>query len=206
MGMNALQFGLALAERTPLQLSGSLFAAVALILRERKNGPEVLLIQRAQSASDPWSGHLAFPGGRRHAEDEALDETARRETLEELGFDLRLVATPLGALDHVPAPRATPARGLVIAPFVFALHCEPDVRPNQREVERVLWVELSPLLRGVRDTHIEVEHDGQRRLMPGYQVEERVLWGMSYRMLNSLLLLTGHWSPPTSQPPDTRAA
>ena len=45
-------------------------AAVAVILREvSRLAAEVLFIKRAEKAGDPWSGHMAFPGGHRDAED-----------------------------------------------------------------------------------------------------------------------------------------
>lgn len=189
MGVSALQFGRSLAGHSPRLLSGAHFAAVALVLRERKSELEVLLIQRALSEVDPWSGHLAFPGGRQDSADEPLHETARRETMEELGFDLDRVAQRLGALDHLQA-RPSLAAGMVIAPFVYLLHTEPEITPDTREVERVLWLELTPVVSGTRDAQFPVERGGVRVHMPGYQVEDRVLWGMSYQMLKSLLHLS----------------
>jgi 8-oxo-dGTP pyrophosphatase MutT (NUDIX family) len=178
-----------LAGHNPRLLSGAKFAAVALVLRERKSELEVLLIQRALSEADPWSGHLAFPGGRQDSAEELLHETARRETLEELGFDLERVATRLGALDHLQT-RPAQATGMVIAPYVYLLHTEPQIVPDAREVERVLWLELGALLEGSHDTQFELEREGARLSMPGYRVEDRVLWGMSYQMLRSLLQLS----------------
>jgi 8-oxo-dGTP pyrophosphatase MutT (NUDIX family) len=158
---------------------------VALVLREQKNGPEVLIIERAHVAGDPWSGHLAFPGGRRDAGDPSLQHTAVRETFEELGLDLTSHAEPLGDMDPVLAG------SLLVAPFVFALSGhEPDgpaLSPDPREVRRQFWVPLLPLLQGEHRTTFYVERDGAAQRVPGYQVADRVLWGMSYRMLQSLL-------------------
>src|SRR6476646_9126644 len=67
-------------------------AAVAAIMRERNGRAEILFIKRAERESDPWSGHMAFPGGRREPSDETLLHTARRETLEEVGLDLASAA------------------------------------------------------------------------------------------------------------------
>src|SRR5829696_5060960 len=63
-------------------------AAVALVLREGSEGPELLVIKRSEAEHDHWSGHLALPGGRVEAEDESLLATAVRETREEVGLDL----------------------------------------------------------------------------------------------------------------------
>src|SRR4051812_3842337 len=55
-------------------------AAVAAILRDAAEGPEILFIRRAEHPQDPWSGHMAFPGGREEPGDADLLETAIRET------------------------------------------------------------------------------------------------------------------------------
>src|ERR1035437_8323829 len=65
-------------------------AAVALILRETVDGEvELLFIKRAARGDDPWSGQIALPGGRHQASDQSLEDTAVRETLEEVGLELR---------------------------------------------------------------------------------------------------------------------
>ena len=54
-------------------------AAVAILIRcGERDEPEVLFIQRAEYEGYPWSGHIAFPGGREEPGDESLFETAIR--------------------------------------------------------------------------------------------------------------------------------
>ncbi|KAI1309940.1 hypothetical protein EDD11_003955 [Mortierella claussenii] len=67
----------------------------------RTGVPEVLFIERATRKTDRWSGHVALPGGKREEADEDDQETAARETLEEIGLDLSDLAQfrCLGALD-----------------------------------------------------------------------------------------------------------
>ncbi|MGB5283894.1 MAG: NUDIX domain-containing protein, partial [Polyangiales bacterium] len=78
-----------LDERAPRELAEhEKWAAVAMLLREGASGPEVFFIRRAEHPRDPWSGHMAFPGGRRDAGDATLLDTAMRETREEVGVDL----------------------------------------------------------------------------------------------------------------------
>ena len=72
----------------PLEPVPSKRAAVAMSLRLGLRGPELLMIQRAVRAGDPWSGHMGFPGGRRDATDGSDIACAKRETHEEIGVDL----------------------------------------------------------------------------------------------------------------------
>src|SRR5213596_3679172 len=65
------------------------FAAILLLLRMGEHGdPELLMIKRADAEGDPWSGHIACPGGRMEPGDHDLEQTAIRETWEETGVDL----------------------------------------------------------------------------------------------------------------------
>src|SRR5689334_17901368 len=57
-------------------------AAVALVLRVVSGRLELLFVKRAEYAGDPWSGQVAFPGGRQEPVDETLWDTAVRETRE----------------------------------------------------------------------------------------------------------------------------
>src|SRR5690606_2915071 len=118
-------------------------AAVALVLRPRDE-LEILLVKRAERATDPWSGHMALPGGRRSPDDADLLVTAARETEEETHLPLERVGTLIGRLDEVKPgnPRLPP---IVIAPFVLAVPPDATARPDGREVDTTLWVPLSAL-------------------------------------------------------------
>ena len=160
-------------------------AAVAAVLRGAGADTEVLLIRRAEHPGDPWSGHMAFPGGHVEADETPL-AAAHRETLEEVGLDLSAHGRLLAPL----APTRAVARGrrldLVITPWVFELTGPPGpFRPNH-EVAEVLWAPLGPMFGGASATWLEYEHDGRRERHPGWDVGGRVVWGLTYRMLGTL--------------------
>ena len=96
----------ALRVRAPLLSPAKRRAAVAILLRDDAvRGCEVLYIRRATSRADPWSGHVAFPGGKRDEGDSSDKQTAVREVAEEIGLDLRDEGGPfsfLGQLDDRP--------------------------------------------------------------------------------------------------------
>lgn len=164
-------------------------AAVAAILRAPRSGDdaEVLLIRRSERQGDPWSGHMAFPGGRRDPSDPNLFSTARRETLEEVGLDLAAHARLLARLPDIPAVARARRVGMIITPFVFALE-EPNPPPFalSEEVAEVLWAPLGPMARGERRTTYAYQHDGQLFEMPAFDVDTRIVWGLTHRMLEML--------------------
>jgi len=165
----------------PSELERGRRAAVALILAPSDAGLSVLLVRRAEREGDPWSGHMAFPGGHEHLEDTDLLHTARRETLEEVGIDLT-AAELLGRLDDVSPLRAE----LTVRPFVFWSSIVPDVTLSA-EVAETLWVPLDALASDVLKSVHEVEVRGARMRVPAYVIGARVVWGMTYYLLERFL-------------------
>ena len=164
----------------------SRLAAVAAVVRQQAPGDaQVLFIRRAEHEGDPWSGHMAFPGGRQDPDDADALHTATRETLEELGLDLKRDARLIGPLEPIDAVARGKRVGLSIAPFVFELSGDPELQPNY-EVAEVLWAPLGPLLRGERDTKKRYVYESRTLHLPGYDVDGRVVWGLTYQMLQNL--------------------
>jgi 8-oxo-dGTP pyrophosphatase MutT (NUDIX family) len=174
-----------LAAHQPVADAGDaslLWAAVAVVLAPSPDA--VLLIRRAERAGDPWSGHMALPGGRRDRQDEDLIATAVRETFEEVG--LRLDRTDLlgGLADVVPRTPVLPP--IAVRPFVFGLAERPPLTPNP-EVAAVRWVHVDHLLHPETYHSARLEIRGEPRDFPAYRVDEAVVWGMTERILTGLL-------------------
>ena len=168
------------------------WASVAAILRDDPaDGPSVLVIRRSEHPSDPWSGHMAMPGGRKDPGDPTPRHAAEREALEEVGIDLCRHGRFLGRLDDVVAVARGLRIGLTIAPFVYVL--EQSVEPVLKvdEVQEALWVPLrdlhGPTHRGTRSYEIA----GTTVLLPCWRWNDRIIWGLTYNMLESLLRLAG---------------
>ena len=164
-------------------------AAVAIVVRDGTDGPQVLLIRRAEHPGDAWSGHMAFPGGREDPQDENLLSTAIRETFEEVGLDLVQAGRLLGQLAPLPAVARGRPVGMTIVPFVFELETDAELRYSDEVVEAV-WVPIDPLLQGQLRTTFAVDRDGGERVeLPAHDVGGRIVWGLTYRMLDSLFEL-----------------
>jgi 8-oxo-dGTP pyrophosphatase MutT (NUDIX family) len=167
-------------------------AVVAAIVRQSSSaGAEILLIRRAEDERDPWSGHMALPGGHRDPSDRDLVATALRETLEEVGLDLARDAELLGPLESARALSGG-RPPFDIYPFVFALAGEVEPRANPREVHGIVWAKLDHLLTPVACTSIEHPIPGaEPRRLPAFDVDGHVVWGLTYRILSNLLQLSG---------------
>ena len=151
-------------------------AAVAILFRQGPGGLELLLVKRARIPSDPWSGDMAFPGGKRGPEDNDLMETARREVLEETGIDLN----EGGFLGVMDAFFSTVRPDLGVLPHVFLVEGEPEVRLNE-ELSSFLWVPLGELRGAVGRAKVK------NMDVPVYHVKGEVVWGLTHRMLGKLL-------------------
>jgi 8-oxo-dGTP pyrophosphatase MutT (NUDIX family) len=163
-------------------------AAVALIFRAGEGGaPELLFIKRAEYPADPWSGQIAFPGGREEAGDASLSDTASRETREETGIDLRNDGTVIGTLDDLrPQTVALPA--IIVRPYVVLLKREDSLLLSD-EVALAFWVPLAALRQAGswRDTSVYAR--GIQLSARAFHHEGHVIWGMTERILAQLLAL-----------------
>lgn len=157
-------------------------AAVAIVV-----GPasEALFIRRATREGDPWSGDIAFPGGRAQGTDASLRATAERETMEEVGLDLA-GARYLGAMDCLVSPMRDPDGAFGIFPFVYAIDAWPALSPDPREVADVHPISLDRLFAGEGRGTFEYRGWGIVRELPCVRLGDIFLWGLTLRMVDDL--------------------
>jgi len=164
----------------PESEEGPPIAAVAIIIDPNDRGGSVLFIKRTERKGDPWSGQVAFPGGRKSSTDNGLVDTAVRETMEEVGLQLS-VHELLGSLPIVTAK----SRRMRVLPFVYKLKSTVSIRVDE-EVAEAFWVPLSDLDR------LEVESRAVRvdegtLSVDSYVYQSHVIWGLTFRIINLLL-------------------
>jgi 8-oxo-dGTP pyrophosphatase MutT (NUDIX family) len=167
-------------------------AAVALVLAPGMSGPEALLVRRAEREDDPWSGHMAFPGGRSSAADESLEHAARRETWEETGLLLPPDAC-MGRLHDVGGGRLA-EQGLALASFVYALDTRPTLHLNH-ELAAAVWIPLHFLAKRENLIHYHFPPDPWQRDFPAYVYAGYIIWGITQRILANFFALYGHDLP-----------
>ena len=156
-------------------------AAVALLLKPTDDTFSLLFVKRVNRTTDPWSGQMALPGGKRESNDKDLKQTVTRETLEETNINLahcRFLGTT--RIEH-----STPRPEMGIVPFVILLEHEPVIRLNEKELEGYDWISLKEL----------TKHRGTVRFsfgeFPAYIVDDRAIWGLTYRIVEDLLQIIG---------------
>ena len=193
--LDDIRRSLAIYEPSTIPTEGKRRASVAIVLREGDLGPDVLFIERATRQGDPWSGHMAFPGGRMDEGDLDARAVAERETLEEVGVDLRC-AEMLGRIDDMEGHHSATS-WLVISAFAYYLEMPGPLSPQDSEVRDAFWFPL----RSLRDPGLHVDYPMQRFGLgnyPGILVGlpgRHVVWGLTYRFLEVLMGIAGHPLP-----------
>ncbi len=193
--LDRIRRALAAHEPVALAAEGRRQAAVALVLRGEPARAALLFIERARREGDPWSGHMAFPGGRIEPDDESTRRAAERETREEVGLGLE-DAERLGRLDDLQGHHVAGVPELVISAFVYHVSKPMELVPNH-EVSQAFWFPVSSLLEDERHVdYASAQVAGVR--FPGIQVgepERHVVWGLTYRFLEEFLRIVGRPLP-----------
>src|SRR4051812_12067909 len=172
---------------------GRRLAAIALVLRpgsgspaDGEADPELLMIKRAEAEGDPWSGHIACPGGRMESRDHDLEQTAIRETWEETGVDLARDGRVLGALDDI-SPRSPTLPPIIVRPFVAVVKPELEIVQSS-EVAEAFWVPLAALReRASWGTALVAVRGHGERQVAAFRHRDYTVWGLTERVLRQFL-------------------
>ncbi len=157
-------------------------AAVALLLKSADQVLKVFLVKRVETPTDPWSGQMSLPGGKRDAEDENLKQTVVRETLEETNINLLYRCHFLGVMKPL---RSTLRPEMKILPFVVLLDHEPAIKLNE-ELKWFVWIPLEELAQ--KESTVKFDF-GE---FPAYHVGNSVIWGLTYRILKKFMEILGY--------------
>ena len=148
-------------------------------------------MKRAIREGDPWSGQISLPGGHKDDEDGDLLATAIRETLEEVGVPLKQVSEHLGRLESVEVKPKRPKGATHVHPFVFVLNEDVDFKLSS-EATKVFWLSFQQIRDGEIDGKHKFTHLGNDVLLPSWNVDGEVVWGLTYKMIKRLDGLLGN--------------
>jgi 8-oxo-dGTP pyrophosphatase MutT (NUDIX family) len=174
-----------LARHQPAEIArdpGDAEASVALVLAGPEDDLALCAIRRAEHPSDPWSGHMALPGGRADAADSGPLAAAERETLEEVGLALD-APHRLGALSQVPVRLGGGGRQMVLSPFVYHLGTGHPPFVLSDEVAEAFWIPLSYLWDPRNAGRFTWKRDGANLLYPAIRFRDTAIWGLTFRVL-----------------------
>ena len=157
-------------------------AAVA-IIKSLAPQESFLLLRRTAHPEDPWSGHFAFPGGRKEAQDHDLLATCIRETWEETGIVLQ--ANQLEQRLPLEPARQLLLHPLLVAPFLFTISQPPTLNLNQKEIASACWLNARQFENAALHQRVEMLPG---RIFPAYPLNDYYLWGFTYRLLRTILL------------------
>jgi len=171
-----------LTMKEPVRRRDEQLASVAVILGHKRDAT-VLLIRRSERENDPWSGHIAFPGGRVEKCDRRLRDTAVRETAEELGADLDNNSSFLGYLGTFK----TRTRKMNVVACVFQAQSDLPISMNNEEVASYRWVPLRAFVSEKASSLYAIDRHGVKVTFPAFQVNDYLVWGLTERIIFNLI-------------------
>lgn len=157
-------------------------AAVALTLAGIGSSLQLCLIRRVEHPSDPWSGHMALPGGRASAGDLSARAVAEREAREEVGLELA-DSHWIGALSELPVRLGGVETSMVLAPFVYHVGPEPPPLTSNYEVAEAYWAPLADLWDQRNASELRLERNGVPMIFPAIRFRDHLIWGLTHRVL-----------------------
>jgi 8-oxo-dGTP pyrophosphatase MutT (NUDIX family) len=165
-------------------------AAVALILAGPDTDLSLSFIRRADRVGDPWSGHMAFPGGRAGILDQSHPAVAERETMEEVGIRLDPLDF-IGPLPQIAVRRGRIDTGIMLSSFVYYVgEALVQFSPNH-EVAAAYWIPLSHLWEPDNFTTLTIASGVAPADYPAISYQGNLIWGLSYRVLQQFAQAIG---------------
>ena len=154
-------------------------AAVLIPLLLQPNGLSVLLTQRTTHLRD-HGGQISFPGGRMDPEDAGPNETALRESEEEIGLERERVEI-IGQL-----PEYLTVSGYSVTPIIGLVKPQAEYVLDEFEVADIFEVPLSFLMDPANhQVRVWQSEQGSRRFY-SIPYEGRFIWGATAGMLRNL--------------------
>jgi 8-oxo-dGTP pyrophosphatase MutT (NUDIX family) len=155
-------------------------AVLALFYPDENNQTRFLLTQRA-SYNGTHSAQISFPGGKIDEADKNLQETALRETYEEVG----ILSENITIIRQISDSYIPPSNFLV-APFIGLTNMKPVFKPNN-EVATIIEVLISDLLDDNNLSVINMETSYMKNIgVPCFKLNDYIVWGATAMMLSEI--------------------
>jgi 8-oxo-dGTP pyrophosphatase MutT (NUDIX family) len=128
------------------------------------------------------SNQIGFPGGRVEPEDDNLQQTALRETEEEVGIPRNNIEV-IRELTRLYIPPSN----FWVQPYLGLLEKTPNLIPQESEVERILEVDLDHFLDHSNFVKQELSTSySSKMVVPAFRLNEQIVWGATGMMLSEI--------------------
>ena len=154
---------------------------VTILLFPDKEHIRLLLMERSDG-NDPHSGQISFPGGKKEMDDQSLEETALRETYEEVGIDPANINL-IGKLSDIYIP----ASNYLVHPFLGYAIAKPETKLNMFEVKTILFPSLDIFLSNDLPKALFQSKLAGLIEAPYYSFEHHKIWGATAMMIRELV-------------------
>ena len=165
-----------------LKYNAAKHSAVMCLIFEKNNELFGLLMERTEDGGK-HSGQISFPGGKKELTDQNLQETALRETHEEIGINHNTVSV-LGALTSVYIP----VSNFLVQPFIGTIEHDFELNLSQVEVKSVFDFSIKDLLNPESKKLQTIKnHKGvNMENIPCFVLSNRNVWGATAVILNEI--------------------
>jgi len=171
-------------------------ASVLLALTESKE-PELIFTLRSKKVSS-HGGEVSFPGGMKEDKDRSLEETALRESHEEIGLDPTKV-TIYGKINTLVS-----RFNVSVTPYVGSIPEGTILNEDSEEIDSIFKVPVSFFLEDKRLRNDPVKKDGEVFYVPAYKYDSYIIWGLTAMIIVNFLNLTLDAGIDLSNPTDPK--
>ncbi|OXA76183.1 NUDIX domain-containing protein [Flavobacterium aquidurense] len=156
-------------------------AAVMMLFYPKDEKTHLVLIVR-NAYNGVHSSQIAFPGGKYEISDVNFQETALRETEEEVGVS----SEKIKIIKHF-TPMYIPPSNFLVHPFLGIANEELSFFPDIREVADIIELPLSVFLNDeiIIEATLSTSY-AENVLVPAFNIQNHIVWGATAMILSEL--------------------
>lgn len=158
-------------------------AAVAALFFDLDNSPHLVLTLRNKYPG-VHSGQISFPGGKREKEDLSYQDTALRETYEEIG-----IAKSEIIIHRHLSELYIPPSNFLVQPFLGTISGSPIFVPEEKEVNEILSLDFNRFMDPSNVKEVSIKTGNHNLKVPAFSIDGHTIWGATAMMINELIEL-----------------
>ncbi|TBN06314.1 CoA pyrophosphatase [Hyunsoonleella flava] len=172
----------AFAQYSDEQLKNAKRAGVLALFYPNNSNETKFVLMLRKTYKGVHSAQVSFPGGKKESQDKNLEETALRETFEEVGVpipDIKVVR-PLSQVFIPPS-------NFCVKPFVGFMDKMPTFIKEESEVEEIIEVKLSDLMNDTNLISKTIKTSYSANIeVPAFNLNGFTVWGATAMMLSEV--------------------